>query len=221
MTRRMILPLLFGLVGCAILIGLGSWQMQRLHWKEGVLAEIEARIAAAPVLLPDHPESPRDRYLPVVAEGRMTGEGLKVLASRKLVGPGHRLIGVLETGGRRVLVDLGFVPDGEPLDLPQGPVRVVGNLHWPEEKDSFTPEPNPVTGLWFARDVPAMAVRLGTEPTLIVAREPVVPEIAPLPVDTSGIPNDHLGYALTWFLLAVAWAGMTVLFLWRIRRRNA
>jgi surfeit locus 1 family protein len=49
MTRRMILPLLFGLVGCAILIGLGTWQLQRLAWKQGILAQISARLNDTPV----------------------------------------------------------------------------------------------------------------------------------------------------------------------------
>jgi surfeit locus 1 family protein len=97
---------------------------------------------------------------------------------------------------------------------------VEGNLHWPEEVDGFTPAPDARTGLWFARDVPAMAEALGSEPVLIVARSPTAPGIEPLPVDTSHIPNDHLGYAVQWFGLAAVWLGMTAYLLWRIRRRT-
>jgi surfeit locus 1 family protein len=97
---------------------------------------------------------------------------------------------------------------------------VVGNLDWPRETDSFTPAPDAKTGLWFARDVPAMAQALGTEATLIVARGSTGDGITPMPVDTSAIPNNHWQYAITWFLLAVAWLGMTSLWLWRIRRRG-
>ncbi len=219
MTARMILPMLFGLIGAAILIGLGTWQVQRLAWKQGVLAEIDARIAADPVPLPG--PGGEWRYTPVRAEGRLTGESLRVLVSRKQVGAGYRRIAVLDVAGRRVLVDLGFVPEGEQVDLPQAPVTVIGNLHLPQEVDSYTPAPDLAKGLWFARDVPAMAKALNTEPTLIIARAPVVDGIEPLPVDSSAIPNDHLGYAITWFSLAVVWLGMTVLYLWRIRRRTA
>ncbi|HBD90909.1 MAG: cytochrome oxidase biogenesis protein Surf1, facilitates heme A insertion [Rhodobacteraceae bacterium GWE1_64_9] len=220
MSRRYILPLLFGLIGAAILIGLGSWQVSRLQWKQDILAAIEAKIMAAPVALPAAPGE-ADRYLPVQAEGRLTGEGLRVLASRKLIGAGYREIAVLETGGRRVMVDLGFVTEGIAFTLPEAPASVIGNLHWPAEVDSFTPVPDLAKGLWFARDVPAMAQALNTEPVLIIARAPVVPEAEPLPVDASAIPNDHLGYAITWFSLAAVWLGMTVLFLWRINRRKA
>lgn len=221
MHRRMILPLLFGLVGGAILIGLGVWQMQRLAWKEAILAEIDARIGAAPVDLPAAPEAGADRYRPVAVAGQLTGEDLLVLVSRKQIGPGYRVIAVLETDtGRRVLVDRGFLPEAaRGLPRPAGAVAVTGNLHWPEEVDGFTPAPDARTGVWFARDLPAMAQALRTEPVLIVARSDTGDGIEPMPVDSSAIPNDHLGYAIQWFSLAAVWVGMTAFFLWRIRRR--
>jgi surfeit locus 1 family protein len=68
-----------------------------------------------------------------------------------------------------------------------------------------------------------MAAALGTEPVLVVARsvEGTAPRAQAMPVDTEGIPNDHLGYAIQWFGLAMVWAGMTVWLLWRIRRRRS
>lgn len=220
-TRRMILPLLFGLIGAAVLIGLGLWQLDRLAWKEAQLADIAARIVADPVALPATPDPVQDRYLPVSASGSFTGETLSVLVSRKQIGAGVRVIEVFETEGRRVLVDRGFVAEADRgADLGAAAAEVVGNLHWPDEVDGFTPPPDPATGLWFARDVPAMAAALNSEPLLIVARAPTAPGIEPMPVDTSGIPNNHLGYAVQWFGLATVWLGMTAYLLWRIRRRT-
>ncbi|HSF63154.1 MAG TPA: SURF1 family protein [Paracoccaceae bacterium] len=222
MNRRMIVPLLFGLLGGAILIGLGVWQMQRLAWKEAILADIGARIVAAPADLPVQPTLAEDRYRPVAVAGRLTGEELLVLVSRKQIGPGYRVIAVMETeAGRRILIDRGFLPDAA-RGLPRAveALAVTGNLHWPEEVDSFTPAPDARTGVWFARDLPAMAEALRTEPVLVVARSDTGDGIDPMPVDTSAIPNDHLGYAIQWFSLAVVWVGMTAFFLWRIRRRT-
>jgi surfeit locus 1 family protein len=217
----MILPLLFGLIGAAILIGLGVWQLQRLAWKEAIIADISARIVAAPISLPASPDPTADRYLPVTATGRFTGDALDVLVSRKQIGAGIRVIEAFDTGGRRILVDRGFVPQGA-RDAPRGAdaTEVTGNLHWPEEVDGFTPPPDAATGLWFARDVTAMAQALRTDPVLIIARDATAPGIEPLPVDTSGIPNDHLGYAVQWFGLAAVWLGMTAYLLWRIRRKT-
>lgn len=222
MTRRMIIPLLIGLLGGAILISLGVWQLNRLAWKEAVLADIDARIADAPVALPARPDPQADRYLPVTATGRFTGEQIDVLVSRKQIGPGVRVVEAFETAdGRRVLIDRGFLRQ-DARDAPRlsGPATVEGNLHWPDEVDGFTPPPDATTGLWFARDVPAMAQALNTEATFIVARRPTGGDIEPMPVDSSGIPNDHMNYAITWFSLAAVWLGMTAYLLWRIRQRT-
>jgi surfeit locus 1 family protein len=222
MLRRVIFPLAIGLLGGAILISLGVWQMQRLAWKEGVLAEIAARISDEAVPLPATPDPEADKYMPVTVDGRFTGEHADVLVSRKQIGAGVRVIEVFETvDGRRVLVDRGFLRDddrGNPRE--SGPAQVEGNLHWPDEIDGFTPPPDATTGLWFARDVGALAAALNTEPTFIVARRPTGGAIEPMPVDTSGIPNDHMNYAITWFSLAAVWLGMTAYLLWRIRQRT-
>jgi surfeit locus 1 family protein len=223
MLRNTIFALVLGLSGAAVLISLGVWQVQRLTWKEAILADIAARITAAPVALPAVPDTERDRYLPVTATGRFSGEMLEVLVSRKQIGPGVRIIEAFETtDGRRVLVDRGFVREADRgLPLGDSTTTVTGNLHWPVETDSYTPPPDAKTGLWFARDVSAMSAALNTEPTFIVAREPTGGRIEPMPVDTSSIPNDHLNYAVTWFSLATVWLGMTAYLLWRIRRRTA
>jgi surfeit locus 1 family protein len=219
----MILPLLFGLMGAAILISLGVWQLQRLAWKEAVLADIAARIVAAPVAIPKSPNSTDDRYLPVTMQGRFTGPEIDVLTSRKQIGAGFRIIAAFQTDdGRRVMVDRGFLHEDHRADPRQvTEATITGNLHWPDETDNFTPAPDSRLNLWFARDVAAMAAALETEPLLIVARADTGDGIESMPVDTSGIPNDHLNYALTWFSLAFVWLGMTGLLLWRIRQRRS
>lgn len=221
--RRLIFPILLGLVGCGILISLGVWQLHRLAWKEALLSQIEARIHASPVSLPPNPTAETDKYLPVTVSGQFTGQELFVLQGMKDTSPGVEVIAVFRTGDdRRILIDRGFLPDDQRGAARPGgvTVSVTGNLHWPQETDSYTPPPDAKTGLWFARDVPAMAAALDAEPVLIVASGPARDGITPQPVDTSGIPNDHRNYAITWFSLALVWAGMTVYLLWRIRRRT-
>lgn len=220
MRRSVPLTLAMGAAGLALLLGLGVWQVQRLGWKRDLLAAIEARIDDAPWPLPAAPDPVQDRYLPVAITGRLAGPGVRVLTSRNLAGAGHRLVAAFETdAGRRILLDRGFVSVRDTLPPPpDGPLAVTGNLQWPDETDRFTPAPD--GDLWFARDVAALAAALGTEPVLVVARSatPPSPPIAPMPVDTAAIPNNHLGYAITWFSLAAIWAGMTAALVRRIRR---
>lgn len=221
-SLRLIVPILFGVVGCAVLVSLGIWQVQRMHWKAGVLAEIDAMIHDAPIPLMAAPDPLVDKFRPVEVEGRFTGDYLEVLFGIKGASPGVLVIEAFDTAdGRRILVERGFVEDEVRLvpRLPQE-ARIVGNLHWPQDATSSTPPPDEKTGLWFARDVAAMAAKLSAEPTFIVAREPTGDGITPVPVDSSTIPNDHWGYAITWFSLAVVWAVMTAALVWRIRQRT-
>ena len=95
--RRLIAPLLIGILGAAVLSGLGIWQVQRLQWKEGVLAEIEARIADDPVPVPGAPDPERDRYLPVEASGTIGDEALRVLVSIKGIGPAYRIVSAVSS----------------------------------------------------------------------------------------------------------------------------
>ncbi len=218
--RHWLVPLIFGIVGCAVLVSLGVWQIRRLAWKEAMLARIEAQMANEPVPV----FSQRfEEFVPVVAEGTITGSEAHVLTSVKQVGAGFRIVSAFETQGRRILLDRGFVPQDQKNALrPEVEARIVGNYRTVDEADVFTPEPDIEGNYWFARDVPALAEALDTEAVLIILRETSEPEpsVTPLPVDTAGIPNDHLGYAVTWFSLAAVWAGMTAFLLRRNGQRT-
>ena len=224
---RFATTLLGALLGLALLLSLGVWQVQRLAWKEGVIAEREARLYAPAEPLPVAPDPVADEYAPVRVTGTIGDEGLRVLASSKERGAIWRIVSPFETtDGRRLLLDRGSIPVGREDVPPGGPATVLGNLHWPEERDGWTPEDDPEGNVWYARDVGRMARALGTEPVMVVARKVATasgaaPEVAPLPLDTAAIPNDHLGYAITWFGLAAAWAAMAAALLVRGRAEQA
>ena len=96
-------------------------------------------------------------------------------------------------------------------------------LLWPNEVDSsFTPEPDIEKNLWFARDLASLSNHFQTEPVLIVARSvnPELDQVLPWPIDTTGIPNNHLQYAITWFSLSIIWLGMTAYWISRMKRRR-
>lgn len=221
--KRAIFIILVGLLGTVVLLSLGKWQLDRLAWKQGILTQIDDRMQATPVPLPSAIEADADKYLPVYAQGVIWEPYLRVLTSRKNIGAGYRIISVFETNGRRILLDRGFIRQEDavaPADM--GQVKVVGNLHWPDETDSFTPKADMDNNIWFARDVALMSQALQTEPVMIIASSiaPNDDKITQLPIDTSTISNDHLNYAMTWFSLAAIWAGMSTFFVWRTRTRK-
>ena len=220
--RRFWFIIFIGFAGTACLLYLGKWQIDRLYWKVDILKKIDQKIAAAPVLLPAEPSESVHKYLSVEISGQFMEESIRVLASKKRYGAGYRIIHVFRTNGRRLLVDLGFVGLETDYDIDlSSDISLVGNLHWPDEVDNFTPEPDLENNIWFARDVERVASALQTEPILIILKDSTLKDknIKPMPIDTTHIPNDHLQYAITWFSLAIIWSLMSCLFIWTTRQK--
>jgi len=222
MTRTILAAILL-VAGLAVFVSLGIWQLQRLDWKQGVIAEIEGRIGAVPVPLPARPDPAADKYLPVAVSGAFEADEILVLVSSRDHGAGFRVISPFVTdAGRRIMVDRGFLRT-EMRESPRsgGVAEITGNLHWPDERTGSTPEDDVAGNWWYARDVAKMAAHLGTDPVLVIAATRTDPAILPMPVDTGAIRNRHFEYAMTWFLFAATWVVMTGFALWRIRRRTA
>ncbi|WP_439154713.1 SURF1 family protein [Yoonia sp.] len=222
MLRKIIFPLLLGAVGCGVLISLGVWQVQRLAWKEDILEGINARLAAPPVSVPLAGHEADDEYRRVTLAGTPTGEELHVLVSGTAAGTGYRVISkFLLENGAVIMIDLGLLPlDAKDADPVTAFMQVNGTLLWPDDQNSGTPAPDLEKNIWFARDVDTMAQVLSTRPLMVVATDttPADPRLIPLPVNTADIKNDHLEYAITWFLLALVWAIMTVFLIFRTTR---
>ena len=221
MNRRIPL-LIFGVVGAAILMSLGFWQLQRMTWKSGILTEIDRRLAEPPVGLPVNPDAVADKYLRVEVSGSIEETELHVLTFGE-TSPGFRVIApMVLDDGRRILVDRGFIPEGQ-KNAPRvgGNATAVGSLVWPQETDKYVPGPNLERNIWFARNVPLMAAALDTEEVMLaIARSTNNEGITPQRVSIN-ISNRHLEYVMTWFSLAVIWIGMTGYALSRIKRKTA
>lgn len=221
---RLWFVLVVGVAGVGTLLLLGTWQLNRLAWKLDRLEQIDKEIAAEPVPLAAALEPAFRRYAPVAVTGRFGQGHIRMLASRKSIGAVYRIIRPFVTDqGREVLVDTGWQLQSRTVaEPPRGRLSLTGNLDAPQETDGFTPPPDLDGNIWFARDVPAMAQTLGTEPVLVVLRDAPTTDlgVTPWPIDTAGISNNHLQYAITWFSLALVWGAMTAYFLLRTRRRG-
>lgn len=236
--RSLVLFTAFTAAAFALLIGLGVWQLQRLEWKQSVIAQIEARTKAEPVSLAEAMTRARSgedvSYLRVRAEGRFDHGKERYLYAFSDGNPGWHVITPLTTAnGDIVLIDRGFVPDERknPASRPQGqlggPVALTGLARPPEAQWLFVPDNEPGQNSWFWRDLGAMAgsMDLGdgaqVAPFFVEAERSDIPGGWPLGGQTRlDIPNDHLQYALTWFLLAFCLAVIYVIYV-RSRWRQA
>jgi surfeit locus 1 family protein len=203
-------------VAAAGFIALGAWQVERLGWKHALIARVEARIHAVPVAAPGAGEwagleRENAEYRRVQARGRFDPARQVTVAATTELGAGYWVLTPLRLAdGAWLLVNRGFVPPEQrgAIDPPGGAVQVTGLLRLTEPGGSLLRENAPAHGRWYSRDVQAIAATLGLEGP-----------VAPYFVDAQSVdgasggwprpgltvvqfPDNHLGYALTWFALA-------------------
>jgi surfeit locus 1 family protein len=226
---------MFTVPSLLVLLGLGTWQVERLQWKEAVIAERTARTTATPIALPPptaqlSAEALVDLdYRRATATGEFQHDREMYLAARTMQGAvGHQVVTPLrQADGSIVLVNRGWVPDDRKdpgtratgqlagTVTIEGAIRAPGRQHW------LQPDNEPEKNRWFWNDLPAMAQHAGVPPERLV---PVFLEAGAagnpggLPIGGQtrvNLPNDHLQYAITWYALAIGLAVIYVAYHWR------
>jgi len=241
LRRGVWVPSLAAAMALGVLISLGLWQLDRKAWKEGLIATLEHRLSTAPVALPPSAEWPRltaaqHEFLRVTMTAKFLNdrEALVYTGGSTLHeaggGPGYWVFTPARLAdGALVMVNRGFVPDGkqDPTARVQGqiesPIKLVGVLRWPEKPGLFTPASDSVRNIWFARDSAAMAAAkgIGVAPFYVELESPEPPGGLPRAGRLRpSLPNNHLGYAITWFGLAAVLIGVYVSWLFSGWRRE-
>jgi surfeit locus 1 family protein len=228
----------------AVFTALGLWQLDRLREKERLIAAVTERTVAPPTPLPPVAEwvgfdGEVFDYRPVTATGTyVPTETIRIFTSLsdargQFSGPGYWVITPLAvSGGGYVLVNRGFVPQNlagnyaSGADAPLGEFTVTGLARASEEASSFTPGPDAQNRIEWVRNIPRLAALL--DPSLT----PLAPIIIDAPAGDPGalpqggettlsFPNNHFGYALTWFGFAILTPILLAAWLLRQRRRAA
>jgi surfeit locus 1 family protein len=216
------------------LISLGVWQLERLHWKLGLIAEVNHSLALTPISLDKAlAMGAAAQYHRVLLDGWFLNDKESYVYAS---GPGgeavYHVLTPFETRERRVLmVDRGIVPPEllDPAKRERGQIGervMIGVWRIPDKPGFFTPKPDPAHRIWYSRDVAAMAaaahVKL-TAPVLVEADAAPNPGGWPKGGQTQvTFRNEHLQYAITWFALAAALLGVYLAFhisKGRLRRR--
>lgn len=197
----------------ATLIALGTWQVERLQWKHGLLAEVEAGKTHPLAGLPVDDEAPL--FHRVTVEGRFGTQEFHVTPRYYKEQMGYHLFTPFTlTDGRIVMVNRGWVPaaqkqveDRPGSEAPKGEVRLTALVREGLERTAFTPDSNPASNVWFGRDIERMAAyaKLGEilPYTLDIVGEQK-DDVLPVPSDGNvTLRNDHLEYAITWYGIAL------------------
>jgi surfeit locus 1 family protein len=226
--RPTLWPTLMAVPAFLVLLGLGTWQIERLKEKEALIQRLEQRLAEPPYeRLPDDQDIEAIEYRRV----RLTGEWLH---ARELFLHGrtfnnragaHVVTPFRTVDGAVALIDRGWVPleRQDPARRASGQIAgltaVEAVIRRDRRKGYFQPDNEPDRGLWFFADVAAMAKAAGIDgarPYFLEALRTSVPGGFPVGGEISvALRNDHLHYAITWFSLALGLAVIYVLYHWK------
>lgn len=223
-VRALLVPAITTLVVVGVLLSLGFWQLQRMDEKHRLIAVLNERLAAPPIPLAPSGQWPatsaRDEFRRVTFAARIdasntaqvysSGSGLRKDIARNGV---WVFAPAMLTDGASVVVNLGFVPEGQTVQVEASaePVMLTGYMRFPEQANWLTPPADLAKRMWFLRDHQGMAQALhwpgagAAAPFYIDLEAPVpvsgLPKPGPLTVN---LKDNHLQYAVTWFLLALA-----------------
>ncbi|MCA1199057.1 SURF1 family protein [Sphingomonas sp. R647] len=211
-------------------VALGIWQVERRAWKHALIDAVETRSTAAPVAAPAPDvavSAEADAYRRVRVTGRFLHDRETLVRAVSDLGSGYWVVTPLDTGGFTVLVNRGFVPPDRRESASRaagngaGEVTVTGLLRITEPEGGFLRNNDPAAGNWYSRDVAAISAAQGLN------------NAAPYFIDADAAPNpgawprggltvlrfsdNHLGYALTWFALALLSLGA----IWLVLRKVA
>lgn len=233
--RKLLIPSIMVGLALPILLALGNWQLERMAWKEKLIADMASRAKSPEVPIGSlldagggFAKPPEDlEYTAVRAEGRYLHDKEQHLyAPDPREGPGVEIITPLQLAGSGsiILVNRGYVPDrfrdrlSRAEGLPEGTVEVIGLLRAAGRPGSFAPPYDARTGLWFWRDFDGMAGAAGVEGQGQAVRGFLDATLAaPGGWPRGGatrfdLPNRHLEYALTWFGLAIALVAIFIVY---------
>ena len=212
-------------IACAILlaalVALGIWQLDRLRWKLDLIAEVKRNMVSEPLTLSQALAiGQAAQYHRVRLFGSFDNAKEAYVYGTGLQGAPvfHVIVPFTTTTGKTLLIDRGIVPRDlrDPATrtrgLVQGETMLVGVWRAPDPPGTFTPSPDLAHRIWYSRDVDGIA-RVDQEQ--LAARVLVEADATPNP---GGWPkggqtevnfrNEHLQYAITWFLMSAGLVGV-------------
>lgn len=229
--RPALWPTLISLPILVLSLGLGIWQMERREWKRDILDRIAVNQAAAPLTLDEllKGDPLRHEYGRVKVAGTFLHDKEFYLAARSLGNKvGLQVVTPLKTDeGQVVLFDRGWIPQEQKDPARRaagqlaGRVELTGIVRRTQIRPRFAPENVPDRNVWFHVDVPLMRSMAGGKPDprldAFFLEADATPNPGGVPIGGQtrlNIPNDHLQYAITWFLIAAALVGVYLAYHW-------
>lgn len=232
-SLRFFLPAILTIIMLSVLLMLGFWQVERLAWKEDLLARIAERQKAAPLTLSSQADllaltKADDEYRRAILRGTYGRAQLFWFTQiedkpqglpRQDAAGYHVLVPFVLRDGTPLLLDRGFVParlKDMPDANPDTPQDLAVILRWPDARGRFDNADKPSEGLVYVRDPQVIGGYWGLTLPAFLAEAALPGQHWPRGGQTRmNIANNHLQYAGTWFGLAIVL--VIISGLWHIR----
>jgi surfeit locus 1 family protein len=210
-------------IGLIILCSLGTWQVFRLAEKNKMIAALEARMNAEPTSLADvldrHAKGEDIEYVKVKARGYANAVNAIAKIATYNGKPGWEIIEpFLSEDGIFVLVDAGAASDKQVVPNTSDTLTGIIRLH-KKGRGFFDNDNDVAANIWYWWDLPEMQAATYASSEFKIA--PFVLQRLPADADKVApfaqkpkveLKNNHLGYAITWFGLALALLGVSGFF---------
>lgn len=218
------IPFILSFGGIVLVLGLGIWQVQRLEWKENIIATIEHANISEPLNhLPATLEKARGKqFYRVTLSGTYKPKTEFHLAARYYKDQlGFSVFNPFVTSdGDMIIVNRGWIPASakntdDYARAPKGKQIITATIRTTDERNYFTPANQPDKNIWFGRDMLQMGAyaKLNVLPYSLDVIGDAVKDVYPVPSDGKiELRNDHLSYAITWFLIGTGMIIITLLY---------
>ena len=224
--RPLFWPTFVALPALLVLLWLGTWQLQRLEWKNQLIEDFESRATSAPIDLPVGAVGPEMEFRRLELTGSFDHTREVFMTGRTYEGNAgfHIITPFTLNDGRIILVNRGWVSESyreqekREFTLVEGEVTVPAILRFPGKKGYFVPENEPENGFWFTVVPSQIVAHLGLgerAETGIYAATVRTSDTIELPIAArteTNLRNSHLGYAITWYGIACALIGVYLAF---------
>jgi surfeit locus 1 family protein len=235
-----LLLLVLSAIAFSILIGLGTWQWNRLIWKEALINTINTRIVEAPLPLNaiiGMADSGTDiEYRPVKLTGKLLNDKEQFVLATLDGQSGWHVYTPVEVEGDQVLfVNRGFVPYDmrDPKTRDDGQMNQLVNIEGlaraalTQKPGWVVPDNTPEKHEFYWKDLSAMISAAGLEdknvlPFFVDKTSKLPDGLLPIAgVTRIDLPNNHFQYLITWYGLALALAGVLLAYVLKSRRKPA
>ena len=212
-------PLFAFIVALSILLGLSGWQIKRLNWKTDLISQRISSFESDPISFVNLNQPEKNEFRKVFVDGQLLNEFEMYMPALSKRGNNgfHILVPLKTTSGKLIIYDTGWIPlkikekEKRLLNISKNSQTFEAVIRTSGRKGYFQPDNDTDTNTWFFVEPELMSkyLKMNFENEYYLEAIENGPNGFPLGNQTRiYLRNNHLQYALTWFMIACGLVGV-------------